>query len=123
MGLHWGIDSYSPANTMVRIPAAHLEPGESASTRLTIFDYVTRRMGRRPEFWGRYLNGNPRVAERRLRAPLFLLAPEAELHGAIAIALIRPNLDYGAWTRFDSRHRDDGTVLGEQLGHADLLAY
>ncbi len=58
----WGVDSFSPASHMVGVPAAHLRAGERAGLRETLFDYVTRRAGRAPDFWGRYLNNGLRSA-------------------------------------------------------------
>lgn len=55
-GVHWGVDSVTPADRRVSIPAAYREPGEDEHTRVTLFEYVRRRMGRAPEFWGRYVN-------------------------------------------------------------------
>lgn len=56
MAHHWGVDSFNPADHMVRVPAAHRRAEEAAGLRETLFDYVTRRAGREPAFWGRYLN-------------------------------------------------------------------
>ncbi len=54
--VHWGVDSVSRADRLVGIPARYRQPTETAHTRITLFDYVERRMGRPPEFWGRYIN-------------------------------------------------------------------
>lgn len=55
---YWGVDSYSAANRPVRVPRAFLRPGESGTVRESLYDYVTRRGGQEPRFWGRYLNAS-----------------------------------------------------------------
>lgn len=54
--MHWGVDSYGPADRTVTVPAAVRLATEAAHTEVTVFELVRRRMGRAPEFWGRYLN-------------------------------------------------------------------
>jgi hypothetical protein len=78
MSLYWGVDSYNPANHMVTVPAAFLRPGERAPIRETLYDYVSRRAGRAPAFWGRYLN---RGLPNRLQPdePAFLFARRCRL--------------------------------------------
>ncbi len=53
--MHWGVDSYGPADRNVALPEALRRAGDDDATA-TLFDFVERRMGRAPAFWGRYLN-------------------------------------------------------------------
>lgn len=52
----WGVDSYSPADTVVHVPNRYRRAGETRHVHERLYDYVTRRAGREPRFWGRYLN-------------------------------------------------------------------
>lgn len=54
--MYWGVDSYGPADRELRLPAELWEQGEGEQTRVTLFEFVRRRMGRPPQFWGRYIN-------------------------------------------------------------------
>ncbi|MEM6989130.1 MAG: glycoside hydrolase domain-containing protein [Myxococcota bacterium] len=54
--MFWGVDSYGPADREFRVPAALREQGENEHTRITLFEFVRRRMGQPPQFWGRYIN-------------------------------------------------------------------
>ena len=47
---------------------------------------------------------------------------EGELHGGVAVALGVADRGHLAGTGLDHGHRDDGAVLAEDLGHAELLA-
>lgn len=49
----FGVDSHSRADTMVRVPRRFQRQGRAQEY---LFDYVCRRAGRMPRFWGRYLN-------------------------------------------------------------------
>ncbi len=63
------------------------------------------------------------MAELRLRHALGLLgAPEAELDGAVAVALLRADLGHDVRLGDDDRCPDDGAVLLEVLEHAELAA-
>ena len=71
MTLHWGVDSsWYPVNHEVRVPGAFLNTGEQGPVREHLFDYVTRRAGQAPEFWGRYLNDNHPQTRLRPEEPL-----------------------------------------------------
>ena len=50
------------------------------------------------------------------------LLDQADLHGVVAVLLGRLLLHHEAGTGLDDRHRDERAVLGEHLGHPDLLA-
>lgn len=63
---YFGVDSFSPANFQVRVPDAYRRPSDPQIVREPLYDYVTRRAGQPPRFWGRYLNANMRS---RLQAP------------------------------------------------------
>ena len=86
----WGVDSsWYPVNQNVSVPNAYLRPGETGPVEEPLFDYVTRRAGRRPEFWGRYLNDNH--AETRLRPdePQYLFHPDRNCRLALVFNGIR----------------------------------
>jgi Domain of unknown function (DUF1906) len=54
--VHWGVDSWGPADRRVTVPAALRRAGEGEHSDITLLELVARRMGRAPAFWGRYLN-------------------------------------------------------------------
>lgn len=77
---HWGVDSsWYQVNGNVRVPTAYLRPGEAGPVEEPLFDYVTRRAGRRPEFWGRYLNDNHPQTRLRPDEPQYLFDRECRL--------------------------------------------
>lgn len=53
--MHWGVDSWGPADRRVSTPTALQRPGDDPSG-VTLLELVARRMARAPAFWGRYLN-------------------------------------------------------------------
>lgn len=53
--MHWGVDSWGPADGRVHVPDALRRPGDDPGG-ITKLELVTRRMDRAPAFWGRYLN-------------------------------------------------------------------
>src|SRR5262245_14976611 len=53
MQIHWGVDTSGKADDTVHTPGEFIRAGEPLTQ--TRFEYVTRRAGRPPEFWGRYL--------------------------------------------------------------------
>lgn len=53
--MHWGVDSWGPADGHVSTPEALQRPGDPYDG-ITLLELVARRMGRTPAFWGRYLN-------------------------------------------------------------------
>lgn len=50
----WGVDSYNPANHEIRVPRRLRAEGDPE--RQTLYEFLRRRMGTAPGFWGRYLN-------------------------------------------------------------------
>jgi len=70
MPIHWGVDSsYNHADRIINFrtgrpvrPPKHGEP--QGDDEETLYDYVTRRMGQEPEFWGRYLHSGLSLAGR-----------------------------------------------------------
>lgn len=69
----WGVDSsWYPVNGNVRVPDGYRRPDESGRIEESLFDYVTRRAGRPPEFWGRYLNDNHPQTRLRPDEPQYL---------------------------------------------------
>lgn len=78
--LHWGVDSsYYPANATVGVPDDFLRGGEVGPVEEPLFDYVTRRAGRQPEFWGRYLNDNHPDSRLRPDEPSYLFSRNCRL--------------------------------------------
>ncbi|MFO0637055.1 MAG: DUF1906 domain-containing protein [Nannocystaceae bacterium] len=54
--MRWGVDSYGPADAEQQVPEALRRDGEDHHSHISRLELVTRRMGRAPTFWGRYLN-------------------------------------------------------------------
>src|SRR4051794_6244330 len=61
------------------------------------------------------------VAELGLREVLLLGGAERELHGLVAVALMRADAGHRAGPGLEHGHALDGAVLEEDLGHAELL--
>ncbi|RMF83964.1 MAG: DUF1906 domain-containing protein [Nitrospinota bacterium] len=71
--MRWGVDSsWYQVNQVVTVPERFYRPGEQRPVREPLFDYVTRRAGRSPEFWGRYLNDNHPPSRLRPDEPEYL---------------------------------------------------
>src|SRR3954451_10683220 len=62
------------------------------------------------------------VPELALGQPLLLHVAKAELHGLVAVAVLRPDRRDVAGTGLDDRHAVDPAVLAEKLSHPDLLS-
>ncbi|MBI4904644.1 MAG: DUF1906 domain-containing protein [Acidobacteria bacterium] len=54
---YWGVDSVENADHNIRTQQEFIRAGDPP--RQTFFEFVTRRVGRQPAFWGRYLNRHP----------------------------------------------------------------
>jgi hypothetical protein len=55
MGLHWGVDTAGVVTDPIRTPPQFVTAGEPVLQNR--FEWIARRVGRWPEFWGRYLTG------------------------------------------------------------------
>jgi hypothetical protein len=57
MSVYWGVNSWNRADQMppIHVPARLWGPAGPPNPP-TLFEFVKRRLGRAPEFWGRYLN-------------------------------------------------------------------
>lgn len=58
MGIHWGVDTAGAVTDNIHTPRQFVTAGEPATQNR--FEWIARRVGRRPEFWGRYLRHSPR---------------------------------------------------------------
>ncbi len=77
---YWGVDSsWYPVYANVRVPDRLRRPDESGHVEEPLFDYVTRRAGRAPEFWGRYLNDNHPQSRLRPDEPQYLFDRDCRL--------------------------------------------
>jgi hypothetical protein len=80
----FGVDSYSAIDSPVVVPRAFWRAGESGHVREPLYDYVVRRAGREPCFWGRYVNGSGQGSDLTLREVNWL----ASWHPQCRIVLI-----------------------------------
>lgn len=132
MSHHWGVDSFNAVDHEVRVPDRLREAGDPE--RQSLFDYVVRRAGRVPEFWGRYLGrsamqlqpGESRFIAERGQYWLERLQSEGPRQEAVQARLRRPGwsarcrilLVYNRITRIECQQRGRaGFRHGEQSAH------
>ena len=97
-------------------------PGENASTVTvspTSSSPASSRNSRTMSMGGRV--GLLQMAELGLRQRLLLACAEGQLHGLVAVALVRADRGHRTRPGLEHGHALDAAVVEEPLGHAELL--